>query len=201
MNQVANQLNKTIGKLGEGRLYAQTWFEMPILVPHGSMTIYQELLDELIKEDNPNIQHFIAQDRKKTYIVLKSRIKQTLDLVHQKYANSLLGFPLFLSDYEKSVILTDIGIANIMDIEQKYHCKLIVNIQAKVLSILVPASRIKNIKEEVRARVDDNFFYRVSLNSKAFKFFKTNPEKLKEIKSNYNLTMIDLEIDSKALLL
>ena len=60
MNQVANELNKTIGKFGEGRLYAQTWFEMPILVPHGSMAIYQELLDELIKEDNPNIEHFIA---------------------------------------------------------------------------------------------------------------------------------------------
>jgi len=26
MNRVANDLNKTIGKLGEGRLYAQTWF-------------------------------------------------------------------------------------------------------------------------------------------------------------------------------
>ena len=26
MNKVANDLNKTIGKLGEGRLYAQTWF-------------------------------------------------------------------------------------------------------------------------------------------------------------------------------
>lgn len=63
------------------------------------------------------------------------------------------------------------------------------------------ASRIKNIKEEIRARVDDNFFYRVSLNSKAFKFFKTNPEKLNEIKVNYNLTMIEIENDSKALLL
>lgn len=41
MNLVANELNKSIGRLGEGRLYAQTWFEMPTLVPHGSMSIYQ----------------------------------------------------------------------------------------------------------------------------------------------------------------
>jgi hypothetical protein len=113
----------------------------------------------------------------------------------------LLGYPLVLSDYEKSIILTDIGLANIMDIEEKYHCKLIVNIQAKLLSILAQESKIKEIKEEIRSRVDDHFFYRVSLNSKAFKYFKANSEKLAEIKFNYSLSMIDLEIDSKALLL
>jgi len=41
MNIIAQELNKTIGKLGEGRLYAQTWFEMPIVVPPNSMSIYQ----------------------------------------------------------------------------------------------------------------------------------------------------------------
>lgn len=49
--------------------------------------------------------------------MLKSRIKNNLDIVHQKFANSLLGYPMQLSDYEKSIILTDIGIANILDIE------------------------------------------------------------------------------------
>ncbi len=41
MNQVAAALNKFTGKLGEGRLYAQTWFEAPVIVPHASMGIYQ----------------------------------------------------------------------------------------------------------------------------------------------------------------
>lgn len=90
---------------------------------------------------------FIAEDNKKSYIVLKSRIKQSLDFIHQKFANSLLGFPMFLSDYEKSIILTDIGLANILDLEEKYHCKLVVNIQAKVLNILVKGDRMKEIKE------------------------------------------------------
>lgn len=44
MVQIANDNNKAIGKLGEGRLYAQTWFETPIMVPYGSMTIYQEII-------------------------------------------------------------------------------------------------------------------------------------------------------------
>ena len=43
MNVIANQLNRTIGKLGEGRLYAQTWFQTPIAVPIGSLSIYQEI--------------------------------------------------------------------------------------------------------------------------------------------------------------
>lgn len=41
MNIIANELNRTVGKLGEGRLYAQTWFQVPIVVPIGSMSIYQ----------------------------------------------------------------------------------------------------------------------------------------------------------------
>jgi hypothetical protein len=153
---------------------------MPTLVPYGSMSIYQELLDEVIKElpEHSNIESTIAEDKRKTYIVLKSRIKQSLDFVHQKFANSLLGFPMFLSDYEKSIILTDIGLANILDLEEKYHCKLIVNIQAKVLNILVKGDKMKEIKEEIRARVDDHFFYRVCLNSKAFKYFNANPDRL-----------------------
>ena len=106
-----------------------------------------------------------------------------------------------LSDYEKSIILTDIGLANILDLEEKYNCKLIVNVQTKILSILVKFEKLKEIKEEIRSRVDDHFFYRVCLNSNAFKFFKAHPDKLAEIKSNYALTLIDLELDSKALLL
>ncbi len=65
---------------------------------------------------NTNVDSFIAEDNKKSYIVLRSRIKQSLDIVHQKFANSLLGYPMFLSDYEKSIILTDIGLANILDL-------------------------------------------------------------------------------------
>ena len=66
---------------------------------------------------------------------------------------------------------------------------------------MVRKDKIKQIKEEIRARVDDNFFYRVSLNTKTFKYFKSNQEKLDKIKSDYTLTLIEVENDSKSLLL
>lgn len=50
MNRVAAELNKSIAKLGEARLYAQTWFETPVMVPHGSMGIYQSILAEVLGE-------------------------------------------------------------------------------------------------------------------------------------------------------
>jgi hypothetical protein len=41
MNIIADDLNRTINKLGEGRLYAQTWFETPVALPQHCMTVYQ----------------------------------------------------------------------------------------------------------------------------------------------------------------
>jgi hypothetical protein len=37
---------------------------------------------------------------------------------------------------------------------------------------------IKDIQAEIKAKVEQHFFYRVSLHSKAFKFFKANPDKI-----------------------
>jgi hypothetical protein len=111
-------------------------------------------------------------------------------MINQRFTLSLKGFDMNLTNTEKSIILTDIGIANILDIEEKYHCKLIANLQNKTLSILVRNDRVKQIKEEIRARVEDNFFYRISLNTKTFKYFKANQEKLDKIKSDYVLTLI-----------
>ena len=82
------------------------------------MSIYQEILEETIKAspENPHIESFITESQGKTYIILKSRLKATLDFIYQKFANSLLGYPIYLTDYAKSIILTDIGIANILDL-------------------------------------------------------------------------------------
>lgn len=41
LNRIAVKYNGFPGFLGEGRLYAQSWFESPVLVPHGQMSIYQ----------------------------------------------------------------------------------------------------------------------------------------------------------------
>ena len=112
---------------------------------------------------------------RKLYIILRSRIKATVDYIHREFSLALLGYPLDLSSYEKSILLTEVGMANILDIEEKYHCRIVANVQAQVLNILARQEQVRAIKEEVKARVADHFFYRVSLNNRAFKHFKDHP--------------------------
>lgn len=128
-------------------------------------------------------------------------MKTTVDFFKQKFQLSLQGYPIALTDYEKNIILTDIGLANLLDLEEKYHCKFIVDGQSKVLSVLVEMRYLKEIKEDIKSRVEEHFFYRVSLNSKAYKFFRSNPDKIVEIRVSYTLKTAEIESDSKSLLL
>lgn len=50
------------------------------------------------------------------YLVLKCPIKQTLDLFHQRLVNSLNGYPIALSNYQTTIILSEIGLANLLDL-------------------------------------------------------------------------------------
>lgn len=111
-------------------------------------------------------------------MVLKSPIKLTLDTFHQRLMASLKGYLVPLSDYEKTVILSEIGLANLLDLEEKYHCKLIVDEVARTLHTLVAHHSKNDLQSTIKARVEDHFFYRVSLNRKSLKFFKTNPGKV-----------------------
>jgi len=85
--------------------------------------------------------------------MLKCPIKQTLDIFHQKLINSLNGYPITLSEYQKTIILSEIGLANILDLEEKFHCKLIVNEAQRTLHALVSFTRLNTIKAEITARV------------------------------------------------
>ena len=60
-----------------------------MLVPGRCMTIYQELLEGVIARspEKPSLESYIAESHKKTYIVLRSRLKATLDYIHQQFQN------------------------------------------------------------------------------------------------------------------
>ena len=49
-------------------------------------------------------------------MILKSCLKTTLDLIYRNFTNKLQGYPITLSEYQKSILLTDIGLANIIDL-------------------------------------------------------------------------------------
>ena len=62
-------------------------------------------------------------------------------------------------------------------------------------------SNLKKIKEEVKAKVKDNFFYRIPLSQKAFKHLKDNPDTYLCMQKQYHLTMLELEEVGKNILL
>jgi hypothetical protein len=100
----------------------------------------------LEEAQQPNITHHILENNRHTYLILKCPIKQTLDVFHQRLMNSLGGYPIPLSDYQKTIILSEIGISNLIDLEEKYHCKLIVKEADRTLFALTSKDRIKTLK-------------------------------------------------------
>jgi hypothetical protein len=49
--------------------------------------------------------------------------------------------------------LSEVGISNLIDLEEKYACKLIVNTQKKILEVICKNRNINKITEEVNLRV------------------------------------------------
>ena len=46
MTRATNGLHKSVGNMGESRLYAESWFELPVLLPgKGYIPVYTELLE------------------------------------------------------------------------------------------------------------------------------------------------------------
>jgi hypothetical protein len=45
---------------------------------------------------------------------------------------------------------------------------------------------------EIKQCIEQHFFYSVSLNRKAYKFFKANPEKLSELGNNLELKLVEI---------
>lgn len=52
---------------------------------------------------------------------------------------------------------------------------LIPDLANKTLCVVASLNDLKTIKQEIKAKVQDNFFYRIPLNQKSFKHFKENP--------------------------
>ena len=52
----------------------------------------------------------------------------------------------------------------------------------KTLEAICKVENLKQIKQEVNARVEDKFFYRISLNTKNYKGLVNDKAKLQEIK-------------------
>jgi hypothetical protein len=79
--------------------------------------------------------------------VLRSSIKSAIDVVSSSFEKKLKPFPIELTDFQKTIILSDIGIDNIIDLEEKFNCKLVVNSIKKELEVMCRFEYIKQIRQ------------------------------------------------------
>jgi hypothetical protein len=70
----------------------------------------------------------------------------------------------------------------------------------KTLEVICKFDDLKKIRQEITARVEDKFFYRISLNTKSYKNLSNDKPKLEEIKSKFHLTVLEIEEYSKTLI-
>lgn len=80
-------------------------------------------------------------------------------------------------------------------------CQLIPDFNKKTLTVLARFANVKKIKEEIKAKVQDKFFYRIPLNQRSFKYLKEHPEKYLCMEKQYHLTHLELEEVGKNLIL
>ncbi len=98
-------------------------------------------------------------------------------------------------------MFNELGLANLLDLEEKYNCKLIINIASQTLSVVCRKKAFDSLQREILSRISNSFFYKIYLNSKAYKHFKKEPETLEAIKKKYGLKLVELEVDQQSIII
>jgi hypothetical protein len=88
-----------------------------------------------------------------------------------------------------------------MDLEEKYNCKLIVNVAIQTLTIVARKKLLQTITNEITVRIINNFFFKIHLNSKSYRHLRSHPEILTEIKEKHKLKLVELESDQQSIIL
>ncbi len=77
-----------------------------------------------------------------------------------------------------------------MDLEEKYNCKLIVNVATQTLVLVARKKMLQTITSEITTRLINSFFYKIHLNSKSYRHLRSHPEILTEIKEKHKLKLV-----------
>ena len=132
-------------------------FTKPILIAYPSaIHLYEILLEEVLTKEpqRPNV-HYTFKDygRNRNYLILSSPFIITLEYIIAEFEKKFKPRSIKLTTHQKTIILSEVGISNLIDLEEKYNCKLIVNSQKKALEVICKMSEINKITEEVNGRV------------------------------------------------
>lgn len=97
--------------------------------------------------------------------------------------------------------MNEIGIANFLDMEEKHNCKFIVSAFSNKIKVLAKRGSLAAINKEIQDRLQNHFFYKVTLTSKTYKYYQEHPEILTDLQKTFDLLLTELEEDNWALLL
>lgn len=100
------------------------------------------------------------------------------------------GEKVKLKKGEKVLLFSEIGLVNLMDLEEKYNCKLIVNVAIQTLAVIARKKLLQSITQEISSRIINSFFYKIHLNSKSYRHFRSHPEILFELKEKHKLKLL-----------
>jgi hypothetical protein len=134
-------------------------------------------------------------------IVFHSFSKSVLDQTYNMVSMRMKGGNIKLKKSKKSLVFNEIGLANLLDLEEKYNCKLIINVATQTLTAICRHKLLDAVSKEITIRILNSFFYKIFLNTKSYNYFKLHPEKLVEIKDKYKLKLAELELDQQSIII
>jgi hypothetical protein len=132
----------------------------------------------------------ISYDLIEEQIVFRSPDKVLLDSFFNTLSTRMRGENVKLKKGEKALLFNEIGLANLMDLEEKYNCKLVVNVALQTLAVIARKKIINSIMKEITSRIVNSFFYKIHLNSKSYRHFRSHPEILAELKDKHKLKLV-----------
>lgn len=74
-----------------------------------------------------------------------SSIEQTLLYIMARFKEKLGGVKVEFPYSAKNVILNDIGVANFLDMEEKYNCKFLISIYSSKIKVLAQQEHLPAI--------------------------------------------------------
>ena len=178
MMKVAGKYHKTVDALGENRLYAFTKFQRSMQISDSLRNVAHEIVQEIV-EEHEHMNIITAETFRYEFIgeqmIFYSPDKIILDRYYNQISARMRGSNIKLKKAEKNLVFNEIGFANLLDLEEKYNCKLIINIATQTLTAICKAKLFETISKEITARIINSFFYKIYLNSKSYNHFKLHP--------------------------
>lgn len=100
------------------------------------------------------------------------------------------GNGIKLSKIEKKLLFNETALANLLDLEEKFNCKLIIDLSSQTINAVCCKKVWDQLNKDIKLRINNSFFHKIYLSTKSYKHFGANEKILEDIKAKYKLKFI-----------